>query len=267
MDSSAAKCLSPKLWVKWIMDIPIVPKVDKRKAKEILLGTSALIMVIAVLIFPWNDANHQMGTSDWKEVQATVNISEIRLDHTGEGESSEFPYISYSYSVDGVSFSNDDIVLFDLDGSYGFSTSIVDEYPYGSEITAYYNSEDPNQAVLMKGFSGVLPPIIYILQIVSVVFGAVVTFLMGWGILFHIQPTANRERAEAKEAEATRREVEMEEKQNEFMRRLDSGEFGEPPDPQLTSDAWAEILGRKEITDEKGATKAAANTEDKEWWD
>jgi hypothetical protein len=34
----------------------------------------------------------------------------------------------------------------------------------------------------------------------------------------------------------------------------------------LTSDAWAEILGRKEITDEKGATKAAANTEDGEWW-
>jgi hypothetical protein len=164
------------------MDIPIVPKVDKRKAKEILLGTSALIMVMAVIVFPWNDANHQMGTSDWKEVQATVNVSEIRLDHTGEMESSEFPYISYSYSVDGVSFSNDDIVLFDLDGSYGFSTSIVDEYHYGSEITAYYNSEDPNQAVLMKGFSGVLPLIIYILQIVSVVFGAVVTYLMGGGI-------------------------------------------------------------------------------------
>ena len=265
MDSSAAKCLSPKLWVKWVMDIPIVPKVDKRKAKEILLGTIALIMVIAVLIFPWNDANHQMGTSDWKEVQATVNVSEIRLDSYSESEG-RFPYISYSYSVDGESFSNDDIVLFDLDGSYGFSTSIVDEYPYGSEITAYYNSEDPNQAVLMKGFSGVLPPIIYILQIVSVVFGAVVTFLMGWGILFHTQPTANRERAEAKEAEATRREVEMEEKQNEFMRRLESGEFGEPPDPQLTSDAWADILGKKEITDEKGSTKAAANTGDKEWW-
>ena len=257
--------LMAKTWVKWIMDVPIVPKVDKRKAKEILLGTSVLIMVIAVLIFPWNDANHQMGTSDWKEVQATVNVSEIRLDPYSESDG-EFPYISYSYSVDGVSFSNDDIVLFDLDGSYGFSTSIVDEYHYGSEITAYYNSEDPNQAVLMKGFSGVLPPIILILQFVSVVFGAVVTFLMGWGILFHIQPTANREMAEAKEAEATRREVEMEEKENEFNRRLNSGEFGEPPDPQLTSDAWAEILGRKEITDEIGETKSAANTEDGEWW-
>ena len=247
------------------MDIPIVPKVGKRKAKEILLGTSAIIIIIAVLIFPWIDAYHQMGTSDWKEVQATVNVSEIRLDPYSESDG-EFPYISYSYSVDGVSFSNDDIVLFDLDGSFGFSTSIVDEYHYGSEITAYYNSEDPNQAVLMKGFSGVLPPIIYILPIVSVVFGAVVTFLMGWGILFHIQPTANREMAEAKEAEATRREVEMEEKENEFNRRLDSGEFGEPPDPQLTSDAWAEILGRKEITDEIGESKAAANTEDGEWW-
>ena len=249
------------------MDIPIVPKVDKRKAKEILLGTSAFIMVIAVIVLPWNDANHQMGTSDWKEVQATVNVSEIRLDHTGDGTTSnEFPYISYSYSVDGVSFSNDDIVLFDLDGSYGFSTSIVDEYHYGSEITAYYNSEDPNQAVLMKGFSGVLPLIIFILQIVSVVFGAVVTYLMGWGILFHIQPTANREMLEAKEAEATRRRAKRLQRENEFNRRLNSGEFGEPPDPQLTSDAWAEILGRKEITDEIGETKAAANTEDGEWW-
>jgi len=247
------------------MDIPIVPKVDKRKAKEILLGTSVLIMVIAVLIFPWNDANHQMGTSDWKEVQATVNVSEIRLDPYSESDG-EFPYISYSYSVDGVSFSNDDIVLFDLDGSYGFSTSIVDEYHYGSEITAYYNSEDPNQAVLMKGFSGVLPLIIYMLQIASVVFGAVVTFLMGWGILFHIQPTANREMLEAKEAEATRRRAKRLQRENEFNRRLNSGEFGEPTDPQLASDAWAEILGRKEITDEIGETKAAENTEDGEWW-
>ena len=248
-----------------MMDIPIVPKVDKRKAKEILLGTIALIMVMTVIVFPWNDANHQMGTSDWKEVQATVNVSEIRSDPYSESDG-EFPYISYSYSVDGVSFSNDDIVLFDLDGSYGFSTSIVDEYHYGSEITAYYNSEDPNQAVLMKGFSGVLPLIIFILQIVSVVFGAVVTFLMGWGILFHIQPTANREMLEAKEAEATRRRAKRLQRENEFNRRLNSGEFGEPPDPQLTSDAWAEILGRKEITDEIGETKAAANTEDGEWW-
>ena len=248
------------------MDIPIVPKLGKRKAKEILLGTSVIIMVISVLIFPWIDAYHQMGTSDWKEVQATVNVSEIRIDHTGEGESSEFPYISYSYSVGGVSFSNDDIVLFDLDGSYGFSTSIVDEYHYGSEITVYYNPEDPNQAVLMRGFSGVLPPIILMLQVVSVIFGAVVTFLIGWSILFHIQPTANREMAETEQVEATRREFEMEEKENEFHRRLNSGEFGEPPDPQLTRDAWAEILGRKEITDEVGETKAAANTEDGEWW-
>ena len=75
------------------MDIPIVPKLGKRKAKEILLGTSVIIMVISVLIFPWIDAYHQMGTSDWKEVQATVNISEIRIDYTGEGENSELSLI------------------------------------------------------------------------------------------------------------------------------------------------------------------------------
>ena len=191
------------------MDIPVVPKVGKRKVKEILGATSILIILVGIMIFPWTDAYHQIGTYDWEEVPATVSISEVREIYRDCGDENSgiqdaSPYIAYTYEVKGMSYSNDDIVLekdWTVCGSFGFSTSLVDEYPYGSQTTAYYNSEDPNQAVLMKGFSGVLPLIVFLLGIFIWVYVAVVTFLIVWKILFHIQPAGNRKKAEQKYAD------------------------------------------------------------------
>ena len=184
-------------------EVEFVPKVGKRKVKEILLGSSVIIVLLAIVLFPWADAYRQLGTYDWEEVQAKVSISEVReyQDCTGDGPctTNYYSYIAYTYEVDGLSYSNDDIVLekdWTASDGYGFSISLVDEYPYGSEITAYYNSEDPNQAVLMKGFSGVLPVIIMLLGIIALGFAAVVIFLIVWKILFHIQPVGNRKKAE-----------------------------------------------------------------------
>ena len=194
------------------MDIPVVPKVGKRNVKEILGATSILIILVGIMIFPWTDAYHQIGTYDWEEVPATVSISSVReiYHDCGDDDSDGYQYqdassyIAYTYEVKGMSYSNDDIVLekdWTVCGGFGFSTSLVDEYPYGSQTTAYYNSEDPNQAVLMKGFSGVLPLIVFLLGIIIWVYVAVVTFLIVWKILFHIQPATNREKAEQKYAD------------------------------------------------------------------
>lgn len=178
-------------------ELAIVPKLSKRKLMEVLILISAILIIIIILLFPWSDANGQLGTNDWEEVQATIDISEIReYEVCGEEDCSiqKYPYIRYSYLVDGESFNNNDIVLFDLDkGDYGFSISLVDEYPYDSEATAYYNPEDPNQAVLIKGFSGLLPVINMLLGIIAVVIAAVLIFLIVWKTLFHIQPTSNRQ--------------------------------------------------------------------------
>ena len=185
-----------------IMDIPVVPKLGfrTRKARHVLLSLITLLFFLLIVLSPWTESYDQLGTSDWEEVPATISISEIR-EYTICGEDSchdnEYPYIKYSYSVDGESYYDDDIVLFNINnGDYGFSTSLVDEYPEGSETTAYYNSDDPNQAVLIKGFSGLLPVIIMIFGIMSLGFAAIVIFLMVWKILYHIQPKANREKAE-----------------------------------------------------------------------
>ena len=185
-----------------IMDIPVVPKLGfrTRNARHVLLSLITLLFFLLIVLSPWTESYDQLGTSDWEEVPATISISEIR-EYTICGEDSchdnEYPYIKYSYSVDGESYYDDDIVLFNINnGDYGFSTSLVDEYPEGSETTAYYNSDDPNQAVLIKGFSGLLPVIIMIFGIMSLGFAAIVIFLMVWKILYHIQPKQNRQKAE-----------------------------------------------------------------------
>jgi len=189
------------------MDIPIVPKVGKLGLKRALGTTSVLIIVVGIYIVGSEVGiiYQQLDTSDWEEIPATVSISEIREYETcGEDGcfSNDYPYIRYSYFVDGESYSNDDIVLFDLDeGDFGFSISLVDQHPKGSEVTAYYNPENPDQAVLMKGFSGVYPLIVFLGEIIIWVYVAVVTFLIVWKILFHIQPAGNRKKAEQKYAD------------------------------------------------------------------
>ena len=187
------------------MDIPVVPKVGEQW-KGGLGATSVLIIVIGIIIVGSEVGTiiQQLGTSDWEEIPATVSISEIREYETCGDDgcnSNDYPYIRYSYFVDGESYSNDDIVLFDLDeGDFGFSISLVDQHPKGSEVTAYYNPENPDQAVLMKGFSGVYPLIVFLGEIIIWVYVAVVTFLIVWKILFHIQPAGNRKKAEQKYA-------------------------------------------------------------------
>ena len=188
------------------MDIPVVPKVGEQWKGGLGL-TSGLIILIGIFIVGSEVGTtiQQLGTSDWEEIPATVSISEIREYETcGEDgcNSNDYPYIRYSYFVDGESYSNDDIVLFDLDeGNFGFSISLVDQHPKGSEVTAYYNPENPDQAVLMKGFSGVYPLIVFLGEIIIWVYVAVVTFLIVWKILFHIQPAGNRKKAEQKYAD------------------------------------------------------------------
>ncbi len=189
------------------MDISVIPKIGKSNVKQILGATSILIIIVGIFIVGSEVGTiiQQLGTSDWEEIPATVSISEIREYETcGEDgcNSNDYPYIRYSYFVGGESYSNDDIVLFDLDeGNFGFSISLVDQHPKGSEVTAYYNPENPDQAVLMKGFSGVYPLIVYLGEIIIWVYVAVVTFLIVWKILFHIQPAGNRKKAEQKYAD------------------------------------------------------------------
>ena len=139
--------------------LPVIPLIEKSKVKSTYFGTTGLIFFVGLLIVGTDAITFydQVNTSDWEEIPATVSISEIREYETcGEDGCSrnDYPYIKYSYFVDGESYSNDDIVLFDLDeGNFGFSISLVDQHPKGSEVTAYYNPENPDHADTVRASS------------------------------------------------------------------------------------------------------------------
>jgi len=187
--------------------LPVISNIDRHKVKATYFGTTFLIIVFGVFIVGIESLTvyDQLQTSDWEEEKGTVDLSEVR-----EGSSTscgddgcsttdwDYPYIVYSYEVNGIFYWDDDIVLFLLDeGDYGFSPDIIDDYPVDSEISVYYNPQSPDESVLMKGFSGLIPPIIMLSQGIIGVYAVVTAVLLIWKILFHIQPSSNRKKAEA----------------------------------------------------------------------
>ena len=187
--------------------IPVVSPIDKHKVGTTYFGTTFLILVVVIVIVGFESPTiyDQLQTSDWNQEKAIVDISEAREGSStscdDEGCSTsywDYPYIVYSYEVNGAIYSSNDIVLFQLDeGDYGFSPDIITDYPVDSEISVYYNPQSPDESVLLKGYSGLIPPIVMISQVIIVVYAVITTVLVIWKILFHIQPSSNRKKAEA----------------------------------------------------------------------
>jgi|TARA_B100001142_G_C14254253_1_gene624457 hypothetical protein len=187
--------------------LPVISTIDKHKVQTAYFGTTFLILVVVIAIvgFETPTIYDQLQTSDWKQEKGTVDISEVREGSStscdDEGCSTsywDYPYIVYSYEVNGAIYWSNDIVLFQLDeGDYGFSPEIIEDYPVDSEISLYYNPQSPDESVLMKGYSGLIPPIVMVSQIIIGVYAVVTTVLVIWKIIFHIQPSSNRKKAEA----------------------------------------------------------------------
>ena len=187
--------------------LPVISTIDKHKVQTAYFGTTFLILVVVIAIvgFETTTIYDQLQTSDWKQEKGTVDISEVREGSStscdDEGCSTsywDYPYIVYSYEVNGAIYWSNDIVLFKLDeGDYGFSPDIIEDYPVDSEISLYYNPQSPDESVLMKGYSGLIPPIVMASQIIIGVYAVVTTVLVIWKILFHIQPSSNRKKAAA----------------------------------------------------------------------
>lgn len=187
--------------------LPVISTIDKHKVQTAYFGTTFLILVVVIAIvgFETTTIYDQLQTSDWKQEKGTVDISEVREGSStscdDEGCSTsywDYPYIVYSYEVNGAIYWSNDIVLFQLDeGDYGFSPDIIEDYPVDSEISLYYNPQSPDESVLMKGYSGLIPPIVMASQIMIGVYAVVTTVLVIWKILFHIQPSSNRKKAAA----------------------------------------------------------------------
>ena len=85
----------------------------------------------------------------WPSVTGTVKISEVKVHHSIDTVS-EYPHVAYSYEVMGKPYRSDQIIPGGDVGGSG-SSSVVQRYPVGAQVTVYYDPHEPKKAVLERG--------------------------------------------------------------------------------------------------------------------
>ena len=116
-----------------------------------------------------------IGASDWNATDGVITESGVDTSSDGEGGTTYCLWVEYQYTYDNETYDGD-VLSFSKDNSCSSWSEDADEdYPAGKEITVYVNPDNPYDAVLETGISGVdftvcciLPfPLIGIVLIIS----------------------------------------------------------------------------------------------------
>jgi hypothetical protein len=90
------------------------------------------------------------STRAWPTVPGRVLSSRVSYDRSNR-ETDGFPYVTYSYEVNGKTYQDANIVPGELyTGSQTYAEKIVARYPKGAAVTVYYNPKNPSSAFLEK---------------------------------------------------------------------------------------------------------------------
>ena len=96
-----------------------------------------------------------LGTSDWDPVDGIITDSGVDESTDGEGGTTYCLWVEYQYTYDNETYDGN-VLSFSKDNSCSSWSEDADEdYPAGKEITVYVNPDNPYDAVLETGISGV----------------------------------------------------------------------------------------------------------------
>jgi hypothetical protein len=88
----------------------------------------------------------------WAQTGGTVLSTSIRVRRVGQSRS-EIPVVIYSYEVDGRPYQSHRVRAGDETGQIkviGDVSGMLDRYPVGSNVTVYYDPDDPANAALER---------------------------------------------------------------------------------------------------------------------
>jgi len=93
----------------------------------------------------------QWQTSTYLETVGTITHSKVKVESDTDGTSYS-PEIHYNYHVDGEQYSGEVYKFIHNFDSRKYVRNIVKEHPVGKEVPVYYHPDQPQKAVLFKGF-------------------------------------------------------------------------------------------------------------------
>lgn len=89
------------------------------------------------------------AVSQWPSTMGTVNASYLERRSDGEGGSTNYPVVQYSYHVGGQSYQSSKYAPGPEMGGTG-AGKVIARYPAGAQVMVFYNPQNPSEAVLER---------------------------------------------------------------------------------------------------------------------
>ena len=113
----------------------------------IIVGTVVILDIIFLAVI-FNTRRKMNAAKAWPSVMGTVNNSYLELRRSSNNTNMiNYPVVQYSYQVGGRSYQGSRIAPGPEVGGTG-AGKIIERYPVNSQVTVYYNSQNPSDAVL-----------------------------------------------------------------------------------------------------------------------
>lgn len=114
-----------------------------------IIGFVLLILNVVFLGIIFFIRRRMAVVSQWPSTMGTVIASYLESRSSGEGGSTNYPVVQYSYQVGGQAFHSAKLAPGPEVGGTG-AGKIVDRYPMGAQVMVFYDPKNPSDAVLER---------------------------------------------------------------------------------------------------------------------
>jgi hypothetical protein len=139
------------------------------------MGPILLLIDILLLVWIFFTRRKVKQASNWPSVGGTVTLSTLREYEESDGYVT-YPDVMYSYQVGGYTYQGSRIAPGQAVGGSG-ARKVIARYPVGSQVTVFYNPQNPTEAVLEKK-----APALFLLWLMLIIFnlafGCVVPYVV-----------------------------------------------------------------------------------------
>ena len=150
-----------------------------------------ILLIVGLSISPIID---QIQSNDWVKTDATVDFAEEReetsCDAEGNCSTTYWTHVEYIYEFDENTYSGNRYTFLSV-----MNSGHADEYPTGMIFSIFVDPDEPNESLMIKGWSGVLIEVMLVLSIfvlLSILFiGSIIMFK----IAYLLQSSTNKQKA------------------------------------------------------------------------
>ena len=120
--------------------------------------------------------NRENAAQTWPTVTGKITASKVKRQHDSENGPVDYPHVSYTYEVNGKTHRSSNIMAGGELGGMNVESTLA-RYPQGSQVTVYYDPQNPKDAVLEPGNKTVSKGLWLMLVLMDI-------FICGMGLYF-----------------------------------------------------------------------------------